>query len=99
MAAERSKAPAAFLSYAHLDDEASGGVISRLRERLALAVSVAIGEKFEIFQDRDGIAWGQHWPGRLDEALEQALFLIPILTPAYFNSQPCRAGQSLEHRA
>ena len=40
MAARQTKVPAAFLSYAHLDDEAYGGLISRLRERLAFAASV-----------------------------------------------------------
>jgi formylglycine-generating enzyme required for sulfatase activity len=54
-------------------------------------VGAAIGRDFEIFQDCEGIAWGQHWRTRLDEALEEALFLIPILTPSYFNSRPCRA--------
>jgi hypothetical protein len=82
--------PAAFISYARRDDEAYGGRISELRKRLQLVVGAAVGHDFEIFQDRDGVAWGQHWPSRLDEALEQALFLIPILTPSYFNSQPCR---------
>jgi hypothetical protein len=54
-------------------------------------VAAAIGRDFEIFQDCEGIAWGQHWRTRLDEALEEALFLIPILTPSYFSSQAGRA--------
>ena len=48
------------MSYAHLDDEAYGGLISRLRERLASAASVAVGERFEVFQGCDGIARGRH---------------------------------------
>jgi hypothetical protein len=86
-----AKAPVGFLSYAHLDDQASDGWISRLREKLALAVSVVIGEHFEIFQDRADVGWGQHWPDRLDEALRQARFLFPILTPTYFKSEMCDA--------
>jgi hypothetical protein len=54
-------------------------------------VASAIGRDFEIFQDCEGIAWGQHWRTRLDEALQEALFLIPILTPSYFNSEASRA--------
>jgi CRP-like cAMP-binding protein len=33
---------------------------------------------------------GQHWPSRLDEALDAALFLIPFVTPSYFSSAACR---------
>jgi hypothetical protein len=66
-------------------------------------VASAIGGDFEIFQDSEGIAWGQHWQTRLDEALKEALFLIPILTPSYFNSPACRneleAFLNLERRS
>jgi formylglycine-generating enzyme required for sulfatase activity len=85
------KNPAAFISYARRDDAAYGGRITGLRERLQRMVAAAIGRDFEIFQDCEGIAWGQHWRSRLDEALDEGLFLIPILTPSYFNSEACRA--------
>ena len=85
------KNPAAFISYARRDDAAYSRQITGLRQKLQGMVASAIGLDFEIFQDRQGIAWGQHWPTRLDEALEEALFLIPILTPSYFNSEACRA--------
>ena len=45
---------------------------------------------FEIFQDVEGIGIGEHWPGKLDQMLDQARFFIPILTPSYFTSKPCR---------
>jgi formylglycine-generating enzyme required for sulfatase activity len=85
------KNPAAFISYARRDDAAYAGRITGLRQRLQRMVAAAIGRDFEIFQDCEGIAWGQHWRSRLDEALDEALFLIPILTPSYFNSEACRA--------
>ena len=83
------KNPAAFISYARRDDRAYGRRITGVRERLQGLVGAAVGRDFEIFQDCEGIAWGQHWRTRLDEALEEVLFLIPILTPSYFNSQAC----------
>lgn len=52
---------------------------------------VQTGEKFEIFQDRNGIAWGQHWQQRLYGSLDTATFLIPIMTPSFFKSPACRA--------
>jgi hypothetical protein len=85
------KKPAAFISYARRDDAAYSRRITGLRQKLEGMVASAIGQDFEIFQDCEGIAWGQRWRSRLDEALEEALFLIPILTPSYFNSQACRA--------
>ena len=53
---------------------------------------------FTIFQDVDGIEFGQHWPSRLDEALASARFLIPVLSPSFFTERavPGRAGEVLE---
>lgn len=38
----------------------------------------------------DAIKFGQHWPSRPDEALAGARFLIPVLSPLFFRSEPCR---------
>ena len=81
----------AFLSYARSDDHNLDGGISWLREQLEKYLRVISGRSFTIFQDTDGIEFGQHWPKRLSEALREARFLIPILTPNYFSSQNCRA--------
>ena len=83
--------PQAFLSYARDDDRFLGGAISRLRVDIEEAVGFVSARPFRIFQDTDGIGFGQDWLDRLEEALRQARFLIPILTPRYFASGPCRA--------
>ena len=80
----------AFLSYSHIDDQFFKGNISRLREELELAIHAVSGKPFNIFQDIDGIEFGKHWPSTLDEALKSVSFLIPILTPCYFESRYCR---------
>ena len=49
------------------------------------------GEKFDIFQDRKNIAWGQQWRQRINESLDAVTFLIPIITPGFFTSTECRA--------
>ena len=82
--------PVAFLSYAHRDDSYHGGAITKLREELSGAIAVALGDDFSIFQDRDDIAWGQHWPSRLEQGLEGSRFLIAILSPSFFKSEACR---------
>jgi formylglycine-generating enzyme required for sulfatase activity len=85
-----AKPPDAFLSYTRFDDRHDGGAISAFCRRLASAVQAVTGAPFEIFQDVEGIGIGEHWPGKLDRILDEARFFIPILTPSYFTSGPCR---------
>jgi CheY-like chemotaxis protein len=92
--------PEAFLSYTRLDDEYFGGAITSLRRLLELGVQVVTGDKtFKIFQDVDGIEFGQKWKKRLTEAISASRFLIPIVTPLFFKSDPCRdeLKQFMEH--
>src|SRR5436305_12423486 len=83
--------PVAFLSYAHLDENAEAGRISLLARTLEGRMSLQLGFPFQMFLDRRDIGWGERWPREIDEALEDALFLIPVLTPAYFNSRFCQS--------
>lgn len=83
--------PVAFLSYARINDQHDRGKLSELCERLSAEVEVQSGEPFEIFQDRKDIAWGQAWQSRLEDSIDEATFLIPILTPSFFKSEWCRA--------
>ena len=90
----------AFLSYTRLDDEFFGGAITSLRRLLELGVQVVSGDRtFNIFQDVDGIELGQKWQQRLNEAISTSRFLIPIVTPLFFKSDPCRdeLNRFLEH--
>jgi F-box protein 11 len=80
--------PAAFMSYVHSDDKY--GHLTKFRERLSDEVRVQTGEEFPIFQDRKDIQWGQNWRERVEESLDEVTFLIPIITPSFFKSQPCR---------
>lgn len=86
----RDRKPDAFLSYARLDDEVSDGYISWFREKLEGQVNAEIGKgSFWIWQDTDEIPTGASWTSALEEALAGARFLIPVLSPSYFASQPC----------
>jgi parallel beta-helix repeat protein len=82
--------PAGFLSYVHDDDKHENGRITQLREHLSGEVRAQTGEKFEIFQDKPGIAWGQQWKRRVDDCLNEVTFLIPIITPGFLKSTQCR---------
>ena len=85
----------AFMSYVRLDDAHENGRLSLLRERLSGEVRLQTGEAFEVFQDRLDIAWGQAWQQRIHESLDAVTFLIPVITPAFFRSEPCR--NELQH--
>jgi hypothetical protein len=78
------------MSYVRLDDQHHDGALSEFRRRLSAEVRSQTGHEFPIFQDRDDIAWGDNWQARIDLALDAATFLIPVVSPAFFRSRPCR---------
>lgn len=81
--------PVAFMSYVHSDDRY--GHVTNFHERLNHEVKTVAGFEFPIFLDNEDIKLGQKWRRRIKEALDEALFFIPILTPSFFNSEYCRA--------
>ena len=82
--------PIAFLSYVRSDDDHDEGRITAFRKRLEGEVRMQSGETFEIFQDRNDIAWGQNWEERINTSLSDVSFLIPVVTPSFFKSPACR---------
>ena len=87
--------PIAFLSYTRFDNAHDEDRITRFCERLSGEVKMHTGRPFPIFRDKKDIKWGQRWRERLEGGLDEAVFLIPILTPSYFQSQPCREEYEL----
>lgn len=83
--------PSAFMSYVRSDDDHDDGRITKFRERLAGEVRMQTGKAFPIFQDRNDIAWGQQWKFVINHALSSVRFLIPIVTPSFFESDACRS--------
>ncbi|PZS29010.1 MAG: hypothetical protein DLM61_13785 [Pseudonocardiales bacterium] len=81
---------AVFWSYAHEDDRLDGGRLLLLAEHLKQEYSLITGETLEIFVDRDAIEWGDEWRSRIDTALVQTAFFVPIITPRYFTRVECR---------
>src|SRR5262249_16154095 len=82
--------PVGFMSYVRFDDQHESGRLTDFCARLSGEVRLQTGEKFHIFQNRNDIAWGEEWQHRINEPLDAVTFLIPILTPGYFKSPPCR---------
>lgn len=83
--------PAAFLSYAHVDNERDKQYITKLGEMLQGEVRARTApHDFVIFQDWRDIRWGQQWKERIGQTIDSANFLIPILSPSFFASPECR---------
>ncbi|MFJ4676238.1 toll/interleukin-1 receptor domain-containing protein [Kitasatospora sp. NPDC088783] len=81
---------AGFWSYTHRDDELVEGRILRLAKKIGNAFELITGKELEVFVDSTEISWGDSWRERIDKALLNGTFLIPIVTPKFFLSQECR---------
>ncbi len=79
------------MSYVRFDDEHENGRLTEFCKRLSGEVRLQTGEAFHIFQDRNDIAWGQQWEQRIGDSIDVVTFLIPIITPGFLKSRPCRA--------
>ena len=81
----------AFFSYTHADDEHDDGLLSNVRARLESELRLTLGDReVQIFQDRDDLNPGDVWEARLAKALDEAVYLIPVVTPSFFASDFCR---------
>jgi len=87
---------AVFWSYAHEDDRSDSGHVVTLAEKLADEYSLITGCELKLFVDRD-IAWGEEWRRRIDDALVETTFFVPILTPRYFTRRECRKEVTTFH--
>jgi len=76
------------MSYVRSDD--ARGLLTEFREKLSAEVRMQTGEEFPIFQDRNDILWGQNWDRLVKKSITTVTFLIPLITPSFFNSPACR---------
>jgi len=82
-----------FFSYSREDDEDSKGTLSDLRDAIQRELSAQLGRNkrnFRLFQDREAIAAGKLWEKEIAQAIEEAAFFIPIITPRALGSWHCR---------
>jgi hypothetical protein len=79
---------AGYLSYVRTDDDDGG--IAPLCEALEREIRLQLGRPFQIFRDVADIPWGGRWERRLDDTLDHALVLIPMITPWFFSRPECR---------
>jgi TIR domain-containing protein len=79
-----------FFSYSRFDNRHSGEWLTGLRAQLENEVSAQTGNPIKIFQDVEGISWGEQWHKAILSSLDATVFLIPVITPHYFTSAACR---------
>jgi formylglycine-generating enzyme required for sulfatase activity len=83
--------PIGFWSYTSSDDTRSGGRLSHLRRLLADELQLLIGrrQQVQIFQDVAAIQYGTDWLKEIHKAIDESSFLLPIVTPAFLESEMC----------
>lgn len=78
-----------FFSYVRADDE-SFTIVRPLKQLLGQLITALSGQPAEIFIDRDDIPLGTNWREKIESAVRQAYFFIPIYTGSYPQSEACR---------
>jgi len=83
--------PIGFWSYSTSDDEHSGQRLSRLRARVAAEFQQLIGARPKVssFQDKTTIQADADWEKEINEAIAGCSFFVPIVTPAFLQSEWC----------
>jgi WD40 repeat protein len=82
-----------FFSYSREDDEAFKGSLTGLRDTIGRELAAQLGRSkrnFRLWQDKEAIAPGRLWESEIRNAVEQAVFFIPIVTPRMVNSRYCQ---------
>ena len=79
-----------FWSYARGDDKHTENLLSDLRDRVAGEISMLLGREIDMFQDIHDIRTGDDWRDVLRARLNSASFMVPILSPRYFERKWCR---------
>ncbi len=80
----------AFMLYTEFDNKHNSDVLAKMCEGLSSEVQAQTGTPFRIFQDMQGVKWGQINDRVISKVVEKATFLIPIITPSFFKNDYCR---------
>lgn len=81
--------PIGFWSYVRRDDDLSRGRVSELRELILAELESQLGQEVPVFKDTVSIAPGARWNEQTTQALSDATFFIPVLTPSFLQSEWC----------
>jgi formylglycine-generating enzyme required for sulfatase activity len=82
-----------FFSYSREDDADSQGSLTALRNRIQAELRGQLGrtaKSFRLWQDKEAIPSGSLWETEIKNAVGQAVFFIPIITPTVVASPYCK---------
>ncbi|MBV9860012.1 MAG: TIR domain-containing protein [Alphaproteobacteria bacterium] len=80
--------PRVFLSYVREVDASED--VTRFRVELEKGVREQGLDTFSVVFDRSDIRWGDDWRRRVERLLDETPIFLPILSPGWFASEPCR---------
>src|SRR3981081_371730 len=89
---DRNKLLVGFFSYSREDDKGSAGKLSGLRERIQEELCVQTGRsrrEVRLWQDTAALAEGELWAKEIENAINQSVFFIPIVSPRAVRSKHC----------
>ena len=81
-----------FFSYARQDDEGDDGTLSTFRRAIHRELIEQLGRSrrdFRIWQDDAAIQAGTLWKEEIENAIDQSVFFIPIITPRAIRNPYC----------
>lgn len=78
-----------FVSYAHVDDQATHGRLRAFVEDVANMYKSFTGLDVQVFVDRDSIPSGESWRDRIRLGLASSSIMLAFVTPAYLRSPNC----------
>lgn len=79
-----------FWSYVRNDDRAIFGKIAHLRDDIRGFYQFMTGREIAIFMDQDHIGWGQQWDSVIKGGINNTVFMMPVVTASFFDSEACR---------
>ena len=82
-----------FFSYSRDDDEGDDGALSALSDRIYNELRSQLGrtkDNFQLWRDKDALGAGEIWKEKLEAAVAQSAFFIPMVTPSAVQSPYCQ---------
>ena len=83
--------PTGFWSYHRPDGTRSHGWLSQLHSELVAELEGRIGtsRRVSVFRDEETLRFGVAWESEIDSAIDDASFLVAIMTPGFLQSEWC----------
>lgn len=79
-----------FISYAQFDDEFEAGALSRFRAELSHTLRFVSGGEVTVFNEGTDIEVGQPVQEHISQSLNEAMVLVPVITPSFFKDPACQ---------